>query len=938
MQKNFENKNDAYLYILWCVYKNIDTSKKLSEAIKSELSALEIDKFEFSSKKESGSRIVRKLKQSSVSVLQQHHFKQIEWLQIKNFKSFGSLNAEDNGLRIDMNPNKNIFFAPNGGGKTSLCESIEYKLTGSIKEAIRRGVALKDYIRRDDQKECINVKFANEEFIRDKFNETDNMFFHKCFIEKNRLHEFALLGSKDTGTKEKDVIAAILGLQELDDLVTSFVLPASFKLAILKKYKVAHEIDQLDKSNQNFLIQKEMLEKQIDNEKEKITKLLENKPEDITQDLLEDKLKLLVGQEEMLKLELKELSQRNLVAIEPDTLRRTESIINNNLKRFDFLQSQYNELITKVNYEKFYNILISLEGIDSLENCPACGTPIEQVKTHPFEYAKKEIENLKEISLLQLKLKRIKNRIKNKFYDYCVAFIRSYKENFKVLSRDEYNFDEEINQLRNILTKNKKEDMEIEFVINAMLKFREKNELIFSFVNLVKAQHENQDINSLINTLQEKITSINNDIDTIKNTRTNINRDQNNLESLIKENSSYGTKSALFKADLVSENKYNDFVQSIEDAYKEFIGDLQQFKVEIQSQQINDLGQSVTNYYQSINKEDDDSEYITNVDFVLEGISYKINVTLKDGNVRNAYSCLSEGHLRSLGLSILLAVAEKSNVPFIIFDDVVNAIDSDHRANIIELLFMNEFLKKTQQLITTHDRLFWERYCNTYSQRVNKKDVDKMSFVITYTNKGSVVVQHNVGFEEKIQNALESFDIRQALVYCRIWFETLVTEYCVERGETLSAKFNRKEKNNLLKPSLESIYTVFSKNFPDDQDLVLIKNDLINWSGQNQEHHSFDEHSYNFVHSKSSDEILKIYTAVQRLSFKLFPQRELERLNKRKNQLIAQYETLMRKNNDENFRSRAPKEVVRQHIKKVETVHEELLQVVELLNTFQGTA
>ena len=70
----------------------------------------------------------------------------------------------------------------------------------------------------------------------------------------------------------------------------------------------------------------------------------------------------------------------------------------------------------------------------------------------------------------------------------------------------------------------------------------------------------------------------------------------------------------------------------------------------------------------------------------------------------------SEGHLRSLGLSILLANAKINNLPFVIFDDVVNAIDSDHRANIIEMMVKDPYFENTQQIISTHDRLYWERF------------------------------------------------------------------------------------------------------------------------------------------------------------------------------------------------------------------------------------
>ena len=55
-----------------------------------------------------------------------------------------------------------------------------------------------------------------------------------------------------------------------------------------------------------------------------------------------------------------------------------------------------------------------------------------------------------------------------------------------------------------------------------------------------------------------------------------------------------------------------------------------------------------------------------------------------------------------------------------------------------------------------------------------------------------------------------------------------------------------------------------------------IKNDLVNWGGQNQEHHAFDEGSLNFVHSKTSGEVLKIYDAIRFLECQLFMDKKRE--------------------------------------------------------------
>jgi ABC-type cobalamin/Fe3+-siderophores transport system ATPase subunit len=52
----------------------------------------------------------------------------------------------------------------------------------------------------------------------------------------------------------------------------------------------------------------------------------------------------------------------------------------------------------------------------------------------------------------------------------------------------------------------------------------------------------------------------------------------------------------------------------------------------------------------------------------------------------DALQVLSEGHIRCLGLAMLIAKNIKLNCPFLLFDDPVNAIDHDHRDAIRRVL------------------------------------------------------------------------------------------------------------------------------------------------------------------------------------------------------------------------------------------------------------
>ena len=93
----------------------------------------------------------------------------------------------------------------------------------------------------------------------------------------------------------------------------------------------------------------------------------------------------------------------------------------------------------------------------------------------------------------------------------------------------------------------------------------------------------------------------------------------------------------------------------------------------------------------------------------------------------------------------------------------------------------------------------------------------------------------------------------------------------------ITAQFGKSQlkKSVYLQISLEKTFSLIEPLLSyDPVHFNLIKNDLVNWAGQNQEHHAFDEGSLNFVHSKTSREVLRIYDAIRLLECQLFPQKK----------------------------------------------------------------
>jgi DNA sulfur modification protein DndD len=68
-----------------------------------------------------------------------------------------------------------------------------------------------------------------------------------------------------------------------------------------------------------------------------------------------------------------------------------------------------------------------------------------------------------------------------------------------------------------------------------------------------------------------------------------------------------------------------------------------------------------------------------------------------------------------------------------------------------------------------------------------------------------------------------------------------------------------------IEPTIASIYRELEKILDGNAHLTILKSDEINYRGINQEHHSFDEYNFNFVHSRTSNEIQRIFEAVSGL-------------------------------------------------------------------------
>lgn len=142
-------------------------------------------------------------------------------------------------------------------------------------------------------------------------------------------------------------------------------------------------------------------------------------------------------------------------------------------------------------------------------------------------------------------------------------------------------------------------------------------------------------------------------------------------------------------------------------AYDAFILYLRRFRNGLPSMLIAGLGDLARDLYNDFNRSDLDQDKLAHLYLPLTG-EQRIELAFRGVPNRrvDALQVLSEGHIRCLGLAILMAKAASINSPLLIFDDAVNAIDHDHRNGIKETIFAGNRFLATQILVTCHSPEF----------------------------------------------------------------------------------------------------------------------------------------------------------------------------------------------------------------------------------------
>jgi hypothetical protein len=235
------------------------------------------------------------------------------------------------------------------------------------------------------------------------------------------------------------------------------------------------------------------------------------------------------------------------------------------------------------------------------------------------------------------------------------------------------------------------------------------------------AQRDNELYNEQVNNINE----LNKQLMTIK---TQIKEKVQQIESLEKEIKKIDDNSAKILKTIEKEKALCDFNRGIIVAYNKVINSIISYNNDLPQKISKDLEEKIVDYYNTINQDDADFEKISGI-ILPDATSDKLMITFKDESNLEALQVLSEGHIKILGLSILLAKAIHDDLKFIVFDDIVNAIDDDHRNGIADLLMNHMDFSSVQIILSTHGEQFIFKLQDKLGKQRYNKDAITYKFI-----------------------------------------------------------------------------------------------------------------------------------------------------------------------------------------------------------------
>ncbi len=694
------------------------------------------------------------------------------WKRLRSM-TIGPFRGFRNPEPFDLQKRIILCYGPNGSGKTSFCEGLEFGLLGSVEEAEAKRIDGRTYLAnihacRFDAPALQATDHKNRAVAVSANADT----FRFCFIERNRIDAFSRIAARPPAQRT-ELIATLFGMEKFNEFVGHFNESIDGQLVTMPTKKLALDGKRNALTNDQATV---------------------NGESQALLDLVAEEAALAAAHQEGLSYHALKSFIGTTEA--PGRLKQLDGILNSFpppiigvsreglLGAFEAPRAAQEELAdivanlearsSQVSFKDLYNAVLALQATHG-EQCPACDTPLAKAKSNPFEKAITGLGDLKELGELQQQRKIAQGKVDIASRDLRLqlgnlfTFLASKKEQETLVGRFLARLPAEpVGEWWSAVypAPCPQDGLEDTVTLEAILAVADRIAVqdAASASELQKRQMhiaERADLVALQLTIQAQDLKRKQLVDGTAAAKTRI--------------KAFEIDNAQLIADVAQEALDLARDIPIKAAYDDFLALLRSYRNQLPGMLLAGLNDAAMNLYNEFNRNDLDPDKLAALHLPLNG-EQKIEIAFR-GNpgVRvDALKILSEGHIRCLGLAILLAKAQSIQSPLVVFDDVINAIDNDHRSGIRETIFESDHFANTQLIVTCHSNEFIKDIQQHLPAQ--RREDCKVYLFRPHTGDYQPRVSNNVSIKNyvaKARAAKDNLDHREALAACRQGLEML---------------------------------------------------------------------------------------------------------------------------------------------------------------------
>lgn len=666
---------------------------------------------------------------------------------------------------FDLSKDITLVYGANGTGKSSFCEALEIALLGSVSEARAKRIDLRAY--------CNNARLGRhqppvilattlEQSIQRALPSEEKYRF--SFIEKNRIDDFSRIAARTPGD-QKQLIATLFGIDQFSDFVRGFnqSIDENFDLIGQKRVELIKKRQQLAAAEQVIRENPSKISKIDEQEKLLASKYYSNVTYAAMCEWLLGTAEK-VGRLAHVKALLDQPAPR-LYGVTPKAL---STLLDQAYRANELLEKTSGELAKRsgeISYKQLYESLLGLIS-QSPNSCPACGTDLTLVTQNPYDRARAGLSTLAELAELQGRASSEREVLQQSIRNLHFEMRRAIEALSIACPGD--------------LSSSALPSLPIDihgawlqpWVDGDRRAWIRLLELSAKVEEMDAASHEAQRNRSELTEERKRLDELRIDIERLRTVRSE-------HSEIVQSAHSTVAKFEVDNAELIAlverEASAVQFNLRVKQAYDQYLSELKIYLDSLPASLLQGLGGLTKELYNAFNRDDPPSDLIEHIWLPLqENGRIEIEFAMEPGVRYDALQVLSEGHIRCVGLSILLAKNISEECPFVIFDDVVNAIDDEHRNGIWRTFFESGFLGSKQIILTSHAQEFLHRI----QQELGSSRVGQTKFYkfLPHLNDHELRVDSNPETKNYVllaAAAVESDDRRDALRHSRAGLESL---------------------------------------------------------------------------------------------------------------------------------------------------------------------